>query len=193
MNTTFAIVLLAVSALLGVAYLLALNKLSSGLVSSYPKADANKRLGAAMVDGLLCATCVLAGATTTSAPLLIVAAAYVLLRDGAIRGQSPGKLLFGLTVIEIDSGRSCTLSRSIQRNILFLIPGFNLVAVVLEAFAYRRDPQGQRLGDKIAQTQVVVGKDAKELTKLLQQRLLDGIADVGSERNRRRKPAAEKV
>ncbi len=84
------------------------------------------------------------------------------------------------------------MSRSIQRNILFLIPGFNLVAVVLEAFAYRSEPQGQRLGDKIAQTQVVVGKDAKELTKVLQQRLLDGIADVRSV-DGWRKPAVEKV
>jgi hypothetical protein len=101
--------------------------------------------------------------------------------------------VFGLTVIQLDGGGKCTLSRSVKRNIIFGVPGLNLLAVVFEAFLCCRDPQGQRLGDKLAQTQVVVGKDAKELVKALQKSLLDGLSDLERVRNRRPKPVAEKV
>jgi len=51
---------------------------------------------------------------------------------------------------------------SLRRNLLFLLPGANLVAVCLESLTIARDPQGQRLGDRLAQTQVVDGFPAKE-------------------------------
>ncbi len=193
MNVTLVIVMALLSAVFAVVYLPVLARLSSGLVSSYPKADSKRRFGAAMTDGLLCTTCVLLYASSKSIPFLFLGGAYILLRDGAIPGQSLGKLLFGLTVIQLDGGQACTLWRSVQRNIFFVIPGLNLVAVVLEAHTCRRDPQGQRLGDKLAQTQVVLGKDAKELVKALQQRLLSDVADVERMRDGRGKRVEDKV
>ena len=52
------------------------------------------------------------------------------------------------------------------------MPGLNIVAGVLEPFTIVRDPQGQRLGDRLAHTQVVEGLGARELTKIVQRELL---------------------
>ena len=57
--------------------------------------------------------------------------------------------------------------------LLFLVPGLNVVAVILETVTTVRDPQGLRLGDRLAQTQVVEGLGARELVKLLQKELLE--------------------
>ena len=79
-----------------------------------------------------------------------VAVLYLLLRDG-IGGQSLGKLLVGLVVINVPTGRLCTWKESALRNVFVLIPGANVVAIVLESITLIRDPQGQRLGDRLAQ------------------------------------------
>jgi len=60
----------------------------------------------------------------------------------------------------------------VRRNLLFLIPGLNIVAVIWEIVTVVRDPQGQRLGDRLAQTQVIEGLGARELVRLLQKELL---------------------
>jgi hypothetical protein len=95
------------------------------------------------------------------------------LRDALfIQGQSVGKFCFSLLVISVETGRPCGRGGSIRRNLLFLVPGLNVVAAVLETITALRDQQGQRLGDRLAQTQVVDGLGARELGKLLQKELL---------------------
>ena len=91
-----------------------------------------------------------------------VAVLYLLLRDG-IGGQSLGKLLVGVVVVNVQTGRLCTWRESALRNVFALIPGANVVAVFLESITIIRDPQGQRLGDRLAQTQVIEGLGAKDL------------------------------
>ena len=44
-----------------------------------------------------------------------------------------------------------------------MIPGANVIAVFLETKTIIRDPQGLRLGDRFALTQVVEGFGAKDL------------------------------
>jgi len=142
-------------------------RLSRGLVSPYPKADTRKRLYAAAFDGMVAITCWLAFRNLGSWSFLIGGALYMLLRD-AVRGQSLGKLVFGLVVISLETGRPATLKNSVQRNVLLLIPGANVPAIVLEAITMTRDTQGQRLGDRLAHTQVVEGLGAKDLVEALQ-------------------------
>jgi hypothetical protein len=110
----------------------------------------------------------------------------VLLRDG-VRGQSVGKFFFGLVVMHVESGQSATLATSATRNIMLLIPGVNLAAVVLEARGILRDPQGQRLGDRLAQTQVVEGLGARELTAAFVEWWETFLADVSRAGRRRRR------
>ena len=153
------------------AYSPIVTHLSKGLISPYTKADVRKRFSAALVDGLVVITLWL-GYWTAGSPLYLAASAgYLLLRDG-IGGQSVGKLLFGLVVIDLMNGRPASVSGSARRNLLLLLPGANVVAIFLEARTIAVDPQGQRLGDRLAHTQVVEGAGARDLVKSFQDWLM---------------------
>jgi len=188
---TYVGILLLSGALFGLLYFPLVTRLTRGLVSPYLKADVRKRGAAAFIDGLVVVTLFLFYRAVGSASYLVAGAAYLLFRD-AIGGQSIGKLLFGLVVIRLETGRPSSVSGSLQRNLLLLLPGANLVAIFLEAQTIVRDPQGQRLGDKLAQTQVVEGLGAKDFVKSFQEWLMS----LGSEHGRaegRRRPAPGRI
>ena len=149
-----------------------LRKLSLGLVSPYLKADLTKRIFAATADVLVVAVMLFYYRAFESLGYLVLALAYLLFRD-AVGGRSFGKFLFGLVVTDLETGRPCGYGPAIRRNALFLLPGANLVAVFLESSTIVRDPQGQRLGDRFALTQVVEGFGLKDLLKGVQQWLMD--------------------
>ena len=164
----------ALSAVFGIVCLPILMKQPKAFVSPYARADIRRRASAAIADGLLVATCVVLYRTQDSILFIALGALYLLLRDALfIPGQSIGKLLFGLRVISLANGRPCTRVQSAGRNFILLVPGLNVVAAALETVAITRDPQGQRLGDTLANTQVVEGLSAKELATALQRTLLD--------------------
>jgi hypothetical protein len=150
------------AALFALLYFPAVARLAMALVSPYPKANVEKRLLAAAIDGLLVMTAWFLYQNLNSIAPLAGGAAYLLLRD-AVGGQSIGKILSGLTVIRVQTGRPCSVMDSVRRNAMLLVPGANVVAVFFEAVTILRDRQGQRLGDRLAQTQVVEGFGAKDL------------------------------
>ena len=137
-------------------------KFSVSLASPYPKADVKRRLFAGSVDGSLFVTSLYFYQNSGSAWFVVAGALYVTLRD-AMQGRSVGKFLVGLVVISLETGRPCTMVGSVRRNLVFLFPGVNVVAVFFEAITIVRDPLGHRLGDRMAQTQVVVGFGARDL------------------------------
>ena len=159
-------------------------QLSRGLVSPYAKADVRRRLFAATIDGLMVVMSFLLYWTSDFVLCPAAGAAYLLFRD-AIRGQSVGKFLLGLVVISLESGRPCSLAGSVGRNLLFLLPGANVVAIFLETRTVVRDPQGQRLGDRLAQTQVVEGLGAKDFVKSFQDWIIDLLAEFDRDLGRR--------
>lgn len=174
------------------AYSSIVTHFSRGLVSPYTKADVRKRLSAALVDALVVMTLSL-GYWTGGSPLyLAFGAGYLLLRD-AVGGRSIGKLLFGVVVISVETGRPSSFAGSVERNLLLLLPGANVVAVFLEARTIVFDPQGQRLGDRLAQTQVVEGAGARELVKSLQDWLMSMGIGIGSAVGERRRPVPGRV
>ena len=121
--------------------------------------------------------------------MIALGAVYLLLRDALfIPGQSIGKFLFGLRVICLADGRPCSRLHSAQRNFILLVPGLNVVAVVLESLAIRRDSQGQRLGDTLANTQVVEGLGAREVVTSLQR----GLQEIPMGRQRDEEPVEVK-
>jgi uncharacterized RDD family membrane protein YckC len=147
-----------------VGYFPVVTYLAKGLVSPYVKADLRKRFSAAAIDGALVATAALLYLVSGSLGFLAAGALYLAFRD-AVGGRSLGKLLCGLMVVSVETGGPATTMDSLRRNLILLLPGANLVAVFLEATTIVRDVQGQRLGDRLAQTQVVEGLDAKELAR----------------------------
>jgi uncharacterized RDD family membrane protein YckC len=162
------------SAVFGIVCLPVLMLQPKAFVSPYAKADLRKRAFAAISDALIVASCLVLSTSQNPVLLIALGALYLLLRDALfIHGQSIGKFLFGLRVISLADGRPCSRLHSIQRNFILLVPGLNIVAVVLESLAIRRDPQGQRLGDTLANTQVVEGLSARELVTSLQRGLME--------------------
>ena len=171
-----------------VAYYPALNKFSFALVSPYPKADLGRSFAAASVDAIVVTSMVVLyrGSETVVYPLF--GATYLILRDG-FWGRSIGKFCCGLVVIDLRTGLPCTRGHSIGRNAMLLLPGANLVAVFLEAATIVRDPQGQRLGDRIVQTQVVEGFGARDFVAAVQHWWRDFIGQLdGNPRKPRRAP-----
>lgn len=87
--------------------------------------------------------------------LAIVAAialgvAYVLFADGLRCGQSFGKRLLGISVINADTGHACSFGESFLRNLLLTVLGWIDWIFIL---GRRR----QRLGDRAARTIVIKG------------------------------------
>lgn len=168
---------------LALAYRPILSKLSIALASPYPKADMTKRFFAAMVDGTLVAIALIFYRNSQVPAYLVAAAAYLLLRDAA-QGRSVGKFLCGLVVVNLETGRPCGWGPCVRRNVLFVLPGANVVAAFLEASTIVGDPQGQRLGDRFAVTQVVEGFGAKDVVTAVQEWWLDFIGRL--DRNSRK-------
>ena len=142
-------------------------KLSLVLVSPYVKANLRRRLFGAAADSLIVMTCWVAYWNGGSLPFAGAAVVYLLLRD-SIGGQSVGKFLVGQVVIYVDTVQPCSPAGSIKRNLILVIPGVNVAAIFLEARTLIQDPQGQRLGDRLARTQVVEGLGISDVVKQLQ-------------------------
>lgn len=93
---------------------------------------------------------------------MIVSSAFMVLRDVIFEGQSPGKKVMGLKVVDRSGlGIGRDYMASIKRNILFLLPysGF-YVGLVEGAFLLIGDKipiigEKIRFGDKFANTDVV--------------------------------------
>lgn len=173
---------LIAGAALGAVFFPAAHRRWPTLVSRYAKASLEKRGLAAFVDAWIGATLFGLLVASLGFPLAsLLSPFYLLLRDCALPGQSPGKLIAGLVVVDLDSGAPSGALRSMRRNVFFVVPGFNFVAMMFEAQAIQRDPQGMRLGDRLARTQVVEGKEAPELVKRLQSWLLNAWVEPGGE------------
>ena len=129
------------------------------------KASVLKRVLARMVDGLV------AWALALVLPPvgILVGLMYLAVADGVQKGQSLGKMVFGLEVVTSD-GAPCDLKSSISRNIpfelalLFLaVPllGWILLVIagipilLIELWLVIADHNGSRLGDRIAGTTVI--------------------------------------
>ncbi len=122
-----------------------------GQLASY-----GSRLAARLIDmGVVVALVALFGWLTTIARSpalfflgLIVGFAYHMLADGLPDGQSVGKRLLGIAVVDAVFGSPCTYGQSIGRNFtLYLLSFFDILFI-----ASRRR---QRLGDFAADTIVI--------------------------------------
>jgi len=129
------------------------------------KASVLKRILARLVDGLVA----WAFALVLPPVGILVGLVYLAVADGVQKGQSLGKMVFGLEVVQED-GSPCDLKASIYRNIPFVlvllfiaIPLLGWILLVLagipilliELWLIVADHNGSRLGDRIAGTVVI--------------------------------------
>jgi serine/threonine protein kinase len=88
--------------------------------------------------------------------LLIIPIGYALMKDGIGEGQSYGKRALDLMVINLNTYEQCTKLNSVGRNLLFgIICGIPCVGTLLEIIMVFANPEGRKLSDLIAGTQVI--------------------------------------
>lgn len=117
-------------------------------LASLPQRFFGQLIDGAVALGLAVGVVVLTPLDNIVAPYLVFIA-YVLFADGLPGGQSLGKKLLGVEVIDHRTGRSCNWGQSFLRNFLLMILG---PIDWLFIFGARH----QRLGDRAADTVVVV-------------------------------------
>jgi uncharacterized RDD family membrane protein YckC len=135
--------------------------------SPYPRVEWASRFLARLADLLVAG--LFAYLVPTVGPLLAVF--FVLLADALPNGQSPGKRLVGIKAVHVPTRTPCGPRQSVLRNltvavaVAFLVTEFNallawlaLPILLFEAYSAATDALGLRLGDVLADTQVIDGK-----------------------------------
>lgn len=156
------------SVLVSIILFPAIYRLTHTIISHYGKANVIKRFLASIIDISLFLIFFYFFLFYEKIYFLAFGCTYILFKDSLLQGKSVGKYLFGLMVIRLSDGKPCSISRSILRNLFFIVPGMNIVAFIFEAYFSINDERGIRLGDKFAITQVVEGKKVPELAKFFQ-------------------------
>jgi len=146
----------------------------------YPKAPSGGRLGAYILDSLIMSLAsmlffifVAVAASESSngsdSSLMVLFAVitffgfawaiyYAFTKDGRANGQGIGKGACGLMVISLDSGQPCTKGKSALRYLPLLagcIPYVGWLLSLVECILVLADENGRRLGDRLANTQVI--------------------------------------
>lgn len=144
----------------------------------YPKCDIGKRLVAGFIDRVIATVffipsviilIVAFDSPFMFAPLLLVSillmfapVVYFLVKDGMGVGQSWGKQIMGLMVVELTTNQPCTKLKSAARNGLLLLMNAVIgVGWLVEVIFIFADKSGQRVGDHASSTMVI---DTNEYT-----------------------------
>ncbi len=80
---------------------------------------------------------------------------YYLLRDGFGNGQSWGKKICGLMVVNLDNNMPCDKGKSFVRNIVIWALSALAGLSIIELIVFLVHDRGYRLGDMLARTQVI--------------------------------------
>jgi uncharacterized RDD family membrane protein YckC len=160
-NIIFFIPILTTTGFLFAKYL---NKKIPTMITPYIKADIKRRFLAVLIDLIICSILgfYVDFNKLLGLPLLIAIILFIFFKDGLFQGRSPGKVATNLMVIRLEDGKPAGLIDSFSRNFIFVIPGINIGALFFESIIVFKNKQGIRLGDKIAKTQVIIGKTSTE-------------------------------
>lgn len=128
-------------------------EIQSGKSQPEHLASLGSRLGAQLIDdliGILLAAIFVFTSNNEALSLVGIAAflGYILLSDALPNGQSIGKKALSIAVVDKNTNKPCTVSRSLFRNITLVILGFIDWVFIFGS-------QRQRIGDMLAGTVVV--------------------------------------
>ena len=96
----------------------------------------------------------------------LLASFYLLIKDGLIHGQSIGKFIFKIRVVDINEKKPISLIASIERNLVLVIPNLFrfipfvgslllIVVYIWETYLIYYHSNGSRWGDQFAKTEVI--------------------------------------
>ncbi len=118
------------------------------------------RILAALIDGILVS--VVAYVFTrvgVSSIGYLLGIAYMIIKDTipALEGQSIGKKAMNIMVVNEDTGESIMgdYTAGVVRALPLIIPGLNLIGIVVETIVLFSDDGHMRFGDKWAKTKVI--------------------------------------
>lgn len=123
-------------------------------------APIGKRFSAQFIDGSIAFVVGYAALTLlgkilpseSSVPIIamwLIIIGYTLIADGMFKGQSIGKKIMGLYVVDKNTDAPCTYMQSAMRNITYILGIFDWIFIV--------GSDRRRLGDRIASTKVMMG------------------------------------
>ena len=95
------------------------------------------------------------GMSGAAALLALLGSVYFIFRDVVGNGQSLGKRLCSLQVVDSETDRVPEPMALILRNLGFGVPGLNVIYALVEGIRVLQHPQGLRFGDAFAETGVV--------------------------------------
>jgi uncharacterized RDD family membrane protein YckC len=81
---------------------------------------------------------------------------YSFVKDGREGGQSFGKEMLNLMVVNINTNQPCTMGESALRTLIWML--LSLIPIVgwlIEPIVALASDDGRRLGDRVANTQVI--------------------------------------
>lgn len=85
---------------------------------------------------------------------------YMFAKDGRAHGQSIGKNMYGLMVVNVDTNQPCSMREAIRRQVeLFFLLLLPMVGWLIEPAVVVLSTDGRRLGDRAAHTQVIAVED----------------------------------
>ena len=143
-----------------------MNQEIGAALKDYAKADLVNRFLAKFIDFLLIGA--LSQILKPIGPL--AGLTYILISDGLFQGRSLGKRIIGLRVITKKEEKECTFRDSIIRNLTpavvvlfsilpligwFLFFTVGIVILIFESYLIFTDEAGIRIGDILANTQVI--------------------------------------
>ncbi|MCK0202709.1 RDD family protein [Ornithobacterium rhinotracheale] len=137
----------------------------------YPKADLLNRFFANLIDGFLgliilipfFPMCIAMIKDNKVEPFFVIMGlfsilglcAFALLKDGG-KLSSPGKSAMGLIVINIKTNQYCSFSDSFARNLISSLVGLiPFIGFLVEPIMVLVDENGRKIGDRVANTQVI--------------------------------------
>lgn len=140
---------------------------------NYPKADIFRRFIAFLIDGIIASILIyvpiLGGIVSTVYTLTKDVIVYEITKNPDFRNRSIGKKIMGLEVASLD-GKDLNWEISIKRNLTLAIGSvcsivpiigwiigaiLGFIISIIEIVLIFSDNKGRRLGDKLANTQVV--------------------------------------
>lgn len=105
----------------------------------------------------------IAGQSGLAAMIALFGSIYFVFRDLLGKGQSFGKRMRSLQVVDTETDRAPAAMPLLLRNLGFGVPGLNVIYAVVEGIRVLQHPQGLRFGDMFGDTGVVkVPPDERE-------------------------------
>lgn len=134
--------------------------MADNIVPTYSKADISRRFWAMTIDYILVMLVIIIAGTKGWIILIILCLIYIFIKDGLMSGQSVGKKMCGIMVVDIRTNKPCDIGTSVVRQLVRGLCSILVVPELLNIF-FIFYTNGRTMYDEIVDTQVINVEDYK--------------------------------